>query len=220
MKYDLVIFDCDGVIVDSEPIANRIFAGLLNRLGYKLSYDECEKMFTGRSDNDCLKLLKETTSITPPENLFEMFDGLAFKAYEKELKAIEGIEEIISLLHFDDFCVASNAPEKKIYKALEVTGLLPKFQGKIFSSSMVERPKPFPDLFLYAAHKMHADPENCVVIEDSSFGVSAAISAGMDVLGYCERTNEKVLKNAGAVTFNKMSDLKKLLDLNHNVDFK
>lgn len=214
MKYDLVIFDCDGVIVDSEPIANRIFAKLLNELGYSLSYDECEKMFTGRSDKDCLDLLEEKTGMPPQKNLFEIFDERAFKAYEKELKTVEGIEEIISLLNFDDFCVASNAPETKIYKTLGITGLLPKFRGKIFSSSMVERPKPFPDLFLYAAKKMNATPEKCVVIEDSTYGVSAAISAGMDVLGYCKRTDKKILKNAGAVTFNRMSDLKELLGLN------
>ncbi len=219
MKYDLVIFDCDGVIVDSEPIANRIFADLLKKLGYSLSYDECEKMFTGRSDKDCLVLLEERTGMKPQKNLFELFDKLAFEAYEKELKTVEGIEDIISLLNFEDFCVASNAPENKIYKALEVTGLLPKFKGKIFSSSMVERPKPFPDLFLYAAKKMNANPENCVVIEDTPHGVSAAISAGMDVFGYCERTDKKILKDAGAVTFSRVSDLKGLLGLNNHVKF-
>ena len=214
MKYDLIIFDCDGVIVDSEPIANRIFAKLLHELGYSLTYAECEKMFTGRSDKDCLALLEEKTCMAPQKDLFEIFDERAFKAYEKELKTVEGIEEIISLLNFDDFCVATNAPEKKIYKTLGITGLLPKFKGKIFSSSMVERPKPFPDLFLYAAKKMNAVPEKCVVIEDSPYGVSAAVSAGMDVLGYCKRTDKKILKNAGAITFNRMSDLKTLLGLN------
>jgi len=170
-------------------------------------------MFTGRSDKDCLKILEEISGRKPPENLFGRFDEIAFKAYEKELKTVPGIEEIIPLLKFDDFCVASNAPEKKIHKALNVTGLFSSFKGKIFSSSMVERPKPFPDLFLHAAHKMNADPENCVVIEDSPFGVSAAVSAGMDVLGYCKRTDRKVLENAGAKTFNDMTFLKKLLEL-------
>lgn len=214
MKYDLIIFDCDGVLVDSEPIANKIFADLLNSLGYNLSYRECEEMFTGRSDNDCLIILEELTGKKPPEDLFDKFDEMAFEAYERELKTVDGIEEILLMLNFKDFCLASNAPEKKIYKALNVTGLLPKFQGKIFSSSMVERPKPFPDLFLHAAKKMNAVPDKCVVIEDSPFGVSAAISAGMDVFGYCGRTDKKILENAGATTFSRMSDLKELLGLN------
>ena len=213
MKYDLVIFDCDGVLVDSEPIANRIFADLINSLGYKLSYEECEHMFTGRSDKDCLKILEKVSGRKPPVNLFNKFDELAFNAYETELKAVEGIEEIISILNHDAFCVASNAPEKKIHKALTVTGLYPKFKGRIFSSEMVERPKPFPDLFLYAAHKMKAEPKKCIVIEDSPFGVKAAVSAGMDVLGYCERTDRNILENAGAKTFNDMSLLKDFLKL-------
>ncbi|HBM14966.1 MAG TPA: HAD family hydrolase [Lentisphaeria bacterium] len=213
MKYDLVIFDCDGVLVDREPIANRIFAELINSLGYNFSYEECEGMFTGRSDNNCLKILEERTGKKPPKDLFSKFDELAFEAYERELQSVEGVKEIISLLKFNDFCMASNAPEKKIHKALKVTGLYPEFENKFFSCSMVARPKQFPDLFLYAAMKMNASPKKCVVIEDSPFGVNAAISAGMDVFGYCARTDQEILKKAGAETFNDMALLKEFLGI-------
>ena len=214
MKYDLIIFDCDGVLVDSEPIANRTFAELIHELGFKISYDECKNIFTGRSDSDCLKLLEKLSGLPPPSNLFEEFDKRAFLRYEQELKAIKGIPELISLLKYNNFCVASNAPEAKVHKVLSVTGLFDHFHGKIFTSTMVERPKPYPDLFLFAARSMNAKPGRSVVIEDTVYGVRAAVLAEMDVFGYAtERSNSEQLREAGAIVFNNMLDLAHLLEI-------
>lgn len=212
MKYDLIIFDCDGVLVDSEPMANKIFAELIHDLGFKISYDECENIFTGRSDSDCLKLLEAHIGFSPPPSLFEEFDKRAFLKYEQDLKAVKGVPELISLLKHKKFCVASNASEAKVHKALSVTGLFDYFHGRIFTSTMVERPKPYPDLFLFAAKRMNAKPNKTVVIEDTVYGIKAAVSAEMDVFGYAERSNPEELKEAGAIVFNNMLDLVHLLE--------
>ncbi|MCP4179160.1 MAG: HAD family hydrolase [bacterium] len=213
MKYDLIIFDCDGVLVDSEPISNRVFADLINALGAGVSYDKSKRLFTGRSDADCKKILEEIIGKEAPDNLFDEFDKLSFDAYEKYLKPVKNIHKIIDSLDKKSICVASNAPKKKIHKVLSLGGLDSKFGDQIFCSDDVKRPKPYPDLFLFAAESMGHDPKKCAVIEDSIYGARAGIAAGMTVFGYSERTESEKLKAEGCITFDNMDQLTKLLGL-------
>ncbi|HJO94785.1 MAG TPA: HAD family hydrolase [Victivallales bacterium] len=213
MKFDLIIFDCDGVLVDSEPISNRVFADLVNTLGAGISYEESKTLFTGRSDSDCKKILEDRIGKKAPDNLFDEFDKLSFAAYEKDLNPVINIHKVVDLLEKKSICVASNAPKKKIHKVLSLVGLDDKFGEQIFCSDDVKRPKPYPDLFLHAAVSMNCDPVNCAVIEDSIYGARAGIAAGMTVFGYSERTDSDKLKAEGCITFNKMDQLIELLDL-------
>lgn len=213
MKFDLIIFDCDGVLVDSEPISNRVFADLINTLGAGVSYEESKNLFGGRSDNDCRIIVEDRIGRKIPDNLFDRFDELSFPAYEKELKPVKNIHDIIARLDKQNICVASNAPKKKIHKVLSLVDLDMKFGDHIYCSDDVKRPKPYPDLFLFAAESMKCDPDRCAVIEDSTHGARAGVAAGMTVFGYSERTDSEKLKAEGCITFDNMEQLIDLLGL-------
>ena len=163
MTPSLVIFDCDGVLVDSELIANRVFCARLNQLGLPLTLEDMFRDFVGRSMPQC------------EQHVAALLAGLAVP-----------------------FCVASSGDKAKIRLTLGKTGLLPLFEGKIFSVMDVARPKPAPDIFLHAAAQMGAPAADCVVVEDTPTGVVAGIAAGMQVCGFAARTPAPRLWAAGA----------------------
>ena len=146
-----------------------------------------------------------------PAGFMENHDKRLFEALSRELDPIQNISVALEKLSIPT-CVASSGPYAKIRLSLGVTQLLPIFEGRIFSAVEVNRGKPFPDLFLYAAEKMGVPSKNCIVVEDSVFGVQAGVAAGMAVLGYAERTNPESLRKAGATVFDDMIELPDLIE--------
>jgi HAD superfamily hydrolase (TIGR01509 family) len=210
-RFDLVIFDCDGVLVDSEVITSRVFSKMLNELGMAVTPDEVFERFVGRSMTQCLERIAGLLGREVPENFVREYHLRSATALKSELKAVPGIEAALEAIDLP-YCVASNGSREKMQTTLGITGLLPKFEDKIFSVSEVARGKPFPDLFLYAAGKSAVAPSACAVIEDTATGVSAGVAAGMTVFGYCAHTPAQRLIDAGAhCTFDRMSDLPGLL---------
>ncbi len=214
MIWDLIIFDCDGVLVDSEPIAYRIFSETLLSEGIKISQKEYTPLFVGYSIESCIKRAEEYSGKTLSDNFAKNYYSSLFAEFKRELKPIPYVKDALEAIPFPK-CVASSGKHEKMKLTLGLTGLFQMFNGKIFSSSDVKRGKPYPDLFLYAANNCGALPENCAVIEDSKPGILAAVSAGMKVFGYVKNADPIVVEdytNTGAVVFSSMKDLPKLLN--------
>ncbi|MFD3843870.1 HAD family hydrolase [Streptomyces sp. NPDC058642] len=212
MRYDLVIFDNDGVLVDSEPISNRLLAGYLTELGHPTSYEDSIRDYMGSAMHRIHDLIEERTGERLPEDFDDVFHGRVFAAFERELKPVAGVVGVLEKLAADgvSYCVASSGSHERIRVGHRTTGLDRWFEdARIFSSQDVGRGKPAPDLFLYAAERMGVAPERCVVIEDSPLGVRAAVAAGMDVYGFTAMTPADRL--AGATQL--FSDMGELADL-------
>jgi HAD superfamily hydrolase (TIGR01509 family) len=209
--FSLIIFDCDGVLVDSEVITSRVFAAMLDELGIQVTVDEIFENFVGKSTVQCLEIIAGLLGGPPPVDFIEQYHKRTSVALRSELKAVEGVEIALDSLDVP-YCVASNGTHEKMRTTLGITGLLPRFEGKIFAVTDVAQGKPAPDIFLYAAGKMGASPTSCAVIEDTPTGVIAAVAAGMRVYGYCAHTPSRMLIAAGAhVTFGRMADLPEVL---------
>ncbi|MFF5574246.1 HAD family hydrolase [Streptomyces luteogriseus] len=212
MRYDLVIFDNDGVLVDSEPISNRLLAAYLTDLGHPTSYEESIRDYMGSAMHRIHELVLERTGQRLPEDFDDVFHARVFTAFEQELVAVAGAADVLEKLAADGvpYCVASSGSHERIRVGHRTTGLDRWFDEKrIFSSQDVGRGKPAPDLFLYAAERMGVPPERCVVVEDSPLGVRAAVAAGMDVYGFTAMTPAEKL--AGATRL--FPDMRELLDL-------
>jgi HAD superfamily hydrolase (TIGR01509 family) len=209
----LVIFDCDGVLVDSEPIANRVLAAELCRIGLSIPESEVMRRFVGKTRNQCLALAAEILGCDLPARFGEQWDAALFEALRKEVKPAPGVPEVLRELRVP-YCVASNGMPDRVRVTLDSAGLLSRFEGRIFTSADVANPKPAPDLFLHAAASMKIAPAQCVVIEDTPTGVKAGRAAGMRVLGYIgvSTSDAAALDATGAtVVFNDMRELPALL---------
>jgi len=210
-RFALVIFDCDGVLVDSELITNRIFAGMLNELGIPVTLEDMFEQFVGRSMAACLEKIAGLLGRPVPEEFVHQYQLRTTAALKSDLEVVPGIESVLDEMSIP-YCVASSGSHEKMQTTLGITGLLPRFQGKIFSVTDVARGKPFPDVFLYAAAQSGASPSQCAVVEDTPTGVAAGVAAGMTVYGYCALTPRHRLRDAGAhYTFDSMSKLGQLL---------
>lgn len=182
MKQKLIIFDCDGVLVDSEYIANRVFAQALASYGCEISMEESIRKFTGVSDKNAREIILEEAQIDLPENYWALQQTALFDAYEAELTPLmQPFLEILDLLKLPK-CVASNSSISHVTSCLKMCQQDKYFNERaIFTSQRVANPKPAPDLFLLAAREMGFEPQDCIVIEDSPAGTQAAIAAGMEV---------------------------------------
>lgn len=212
--YDLVIFDCDGVLVDSERIANREFALLLKEIGLEFTLAEMFETFVGNSMPRCVEIITERLGHAPPDDLLDRYQEMASVALTRDLRAVAGVEAVLDQLDAAQlpYAVASNGDHKKMQTTLGVTGLLSRFEGRRFSSTDVARPKPAPDLFLHTARHMGVSPLRCVVVEDSPLGVAGARAAGMTVIGYADLMPAERLRAAGASRIvEHLSDLGSLL---------
>jgi HAD superfamily hydrolase (TIGR01509 family) len=210
-RFGLVIFDCDGVLVDSELITNRVFAGMLNELGIAVTLDVMFERFVGRSMPQCLELITEMLGHPVPQHFVEEYQARSTTALKSELKAVPDIETVLTAMRVP-YCVASSGTHEKMQTTLGLTGLLPQFRGKMYSVTEVARSKPFPDVFLYAARQQGIAPADCAVIEDTPTGVRAGVAAGMTVFGYCALTPKQRLIEAGAHhTFERMRELPGLI---------
>ncbi|KQV66291.1 HAD family hydrolase [Rhizobium sp. Root1220] len=178
----LVIFDCDGVLVDSEPISVSVLVKAMNDLGVPITEDEVYGRFLGRSLATVIDTMKNEYKVHPGDAFLEQIRTDLYARFRKELKAIDGIAATIDELDIP-CCVASSSQVERIRLSLTVTGLIDRLPN-IFSATMVRHGKPAPDLFLHAAREMHVDPVNCVVIEDSPAGIEAAKAAGMTVFAF------------------------------------
>jgi HAD superfamily hydrolase (TIGR01509 family) len=196
----LVIFDCDGVLVDSEPVANRMLAQMLRELGLDLTQEQIFEQFVGYSMAHVLRVIESLLGRAPPETFLHDLQARTFEAFRCELRAMPGIEEALDALDQRGvpFCVASSGDHEKMRTTLGITSLWSRFAGRIFSVTQVARGKPAPDVYLFAARQLGAEPAACVVVEDTPPGVQAGVAAGMTVFGFCAHTPEQKLKAAGA----------------------
>jgi HAD superfamily hydrolase (TIGR01509 family) len=179
----LIIFDCDGVLVDSESLAAQVFSIELQKYGIALDALECEKRFRGHTLQYCLGTLERHYPGRLPSDFTEILSSATQDAFGKQLLPMPGVESVLQWLRSEKyaFCVASNGALAKVHHSLEVTGLRPYFGSNCFSAESVRAGKPAPDLFLHAAETLGFDPHQAVVVEDSSAGVAAALNAGMRV---------------------------------------
>ena len=213
MRYDLVIFDNDGVLVDSEPISNRLLAAYLTELGYPTSYEDSIRDYMGSAMHRIHDLVAERTGERLPADFDDVFHRRVFEAFERELRPVPGVVAVLEKLAADEvpYCVASSGSHERIRVGHRTTGLDRWFdESRVFSSQDVGRGKPAPDLFRHAAERMGVAPERCVVVEDSPLGVRAAVAAGMDVYGFTAMTPAARLSGATQL-FSSMGELSGLL---------
>ncbi|WP_328915347.1 MULTISPECIES: HAD family hydrolase [unclassified Streptomyces] len=213
MRYELVIFDNDGVLVDSEPISNQILADCLTEVGHPTTYEDSIRDFMGAAVHRVHDVVLERSGQTLPEGFNDAFHARVFAAFERELKPVDGVDVVLEKLAASGvpYCLASSGNHDRIRVALRTTGLYDRFdESRIFSSQDVGRGKPAPDLFLHAARTMGVAPERCAVVEDSPLGVQAARAAGMDVYGFTAMTPAAKLAAATAL-FGSMTELPDLL---------
>lgn len=213
---DLVIFDCDGVLVDSEVISCRAHAATLARHGYAITADQVLDRFLGVSDREARLTIEAELGRRLPDDFEAQVKQATLQFYAGDLQAIAYVGEAIAAIGLPK-CVASSGTPEKIHHGLTCTGLYDRLAPHIFSATQVERGKPAPDLFLFAAGRMQASPERCLVIEDSVPGVTGARAAGMTVLGFhggshCRPGHAETLRAAGAaLIFDDMRQLPGLI---------
>ena len=209
-KYKCVIFDCDGVLVDSETLGNTVLTNMANALGANITLEYALKHFKGGTIKGVVKQIETLTGKSVPNDFIDQYRKTSYELFKKEIKPISGIIELLDNLK-QPFCVASSGSEEKIKLNLECTGLLEYFENKIFSCYTIQKWKPDPAVFLWAAESMGFKPEDCVVIEDSITGVRAARNGGFDVFGFTKHDYNNELEKEATFTFAKMEQLIDLL---------
>ena len=209
-KYKCVIFDCDGILVDSEPLAEATIVAMANEIGINFDIEYAKRNFKGDSFQNILDHIEVTFNISLPSNFKTEYRRRSFEMFRNHLKPVKDIEAVLKSLQVP-FCVASCGPQSKIKHNLELTGLLPYFEGRIFSCYDIQKWKPEPDIFLHAAKSMGYSVNDCVVIEDTIIGITAAKSGGFDVFGFAEEYNVETYSKNTTKTFTAMNELKKLL---------
>jgi len=195
-----VIFDCDGVLVDSEKLMSVVFSDMLTELGLPYTPDDTIRTFMGRSMVSCMHIVEQQLGHAAPEDFLQRLDVRASNAFERDLEAVSGVARLLDLLDVHDipYAVASSGSHGKMEKTLGLTGLLPRLAGRITSATEVALGKPSPDVFLLAAERLRMPVDECLVIEDSLLGVEAALAAGMRVIGYAAMTDAGAMRGAGA----------------------
>jgi HAD superfamily hydrolase (TIGR01509 family) len=208
-RFDLVIFDCDGVLVDSERLAVRTEREILQRLGWSLSESDVIDLFVGRTDVYMQQVIE--ARLGRNVDWASEFDAQYREVFQRELVAVAGVEDALDTLQIAS-CVASNGSHSIMQLTLGLTNLLHRFAGRVFSAEDVEHAKPAPDVYLHAAKTLGVAVERCAVIEDSVSGVTAGVAAGMTVFGFSGSvTRAERLAEAGAIVFDSMTDLPALV---------
>lgn len=208
----LLIFDCDGVLVDSELMASAALAELISALGHPMTTQQAIDTFTGRSLRDVLATAETLLSRPIPADVSAQAGRRLLERFRRELKAVVGMREAIDALDYPR-CVASSSTRERIALSLEVTGLSPLFGANVFSADQVTHGKPAPDLYLAAAHALGAAPAHCIVIEDSPLGIQAALAAGMQAIAFVgashatARLAEQLAQAGAAIVIRTASDL-------------
>ena len=212
----LVIFDCDGILVDTENLANRRLTEWLTAAGYPTSFEYCRKNFSGHSMVSVQKVV-EATGVSLGADFVDRWNAGLPDLFAHGVEAVPYVREFVEAVRAAGiaYCVATSARVSKMHITLGQTGLLPLFEHALFSSTMVGRGKPFPDLFLHAAKTMGFAPADCIVIEDSVAGTQAGIAAGMRVFSYHgdPLSDRDGLAEAGGILFDDMRDLAGLVPI-------
>jgi len=213
VRYELIIFDNDGVLVDSEPISNQILADYLTELGHPTTYEDSIRDFMGGAMHRVHDVVRERSGQRLPDGFEEAFHSRVFAAFARGLRPVDGVALVLEKLAADGipYCLASSGTHERIRVALRTTGLAAYFpEARIFSAQDVRHGKPSPDLFLHAARVLGVPPDRCAVVEDSPLGVQAARAAGMDVFAFTAMTPPAKLTEATA-RFAAMAELPALL---------
>jgi HAD superfamily hydrolase (TIGR01509 family) len=208
-RFDLVIFDCDGVLVDSERLAIRTESQILNELGWPLSEADVIELFVGRSAHHMQSVIEE--QLGRPIDWHAQFESRVRAVCEQELVPVDGVLDALDDIAIPT-CVASSSSHEMLRLKLQLTGLWERFAGRIYSADDVEHGKPAPDVFLFAAEHMGVAPNRCAVIEDSISGVEAGVAAAMSVFAFSGGvTGAESLRRDGVVLFDNMYQLSNLL---------
>lgn len=212
----LIIFDCDGVLIDSEIVAARLEAEAITALGLPMTAQEICTRFAGTTTREVWATLERELGRPLPAGFFEAHLAHVRDVFSREIEAIPGVHTVIERLEVP-YCVASSTQLPSLITNLGTAGLAHLFDGHLYSASQVKRPKPAPDVFLFAASQMGSDPADCLVIEDSLAGVTAARRAGMPVIGFTGGSHvgpghaERLIEVGAASTFERMTDLPAIL---------
>jgi len=214
-KIDLIVFDCDGVLVDSEIISCRAHADVLTRHGYPITSEQVFDRFLGRSTRQARSEIESELGRSLPDHFYADLQNELFRSFQETLEPMPYITQALDTI-LQAVCIASSGSQDRMRVSLGRTGLYHRFAPNIFSAAQVERGKPAPDLFLFAAEQMKMAPANCLVIEDSIPGISGAIAAGMPVFGFhggshCTPGYADTLRAAGASEI--FDDMRQLPDL-------
>lgn len=212
-KPELIIFDNDGVLVDSERLSNRILAGLVTQAGLPTTFEQAVSRYMGRRSTDCVTDIEEQLGFSLPDDFLERYEQQCADVLRAELTAIDGVVDLLDSLDAASvpYCIASSGTPAEIELRLTTTGLADRFGERVYSGSMVANGKPAPDLFEYAADKMGFAPTAAVVIEDSPAGVAGARAAGTHVIGHAALADAERLTAAGAHRI--VSDMRQVLPL-------
>ncbi len=183
MSTELIIFDCDGTLVDSEPLCNRAFSEILSNYGCDIAPEECTRRFTGLNLADCMGAAEEESGVSLPDSFVDEFRARMNQLFTAQLKPMPGAVVLLESLTIP-YCIASNGPHEKMRESLEITKLAPLFQDRVFSAYDIGAWKPDPEIFLHAAEHFDIPPENCLVVEDSGHGLHAAVAARMEAIAF------------------------------------
>ena len=212
MEYRCIIFDSDGVLVDSETLSAKVFQEMALELDLNLDFETAVDRFAGTSMKENLHFIEENITGPLPLNFEQEFRTRTYEVFKTDLKAVRGIHELIDKL-WVPFCVASSGPVEKIRLNLGLVSLLDHFETKIYSSYDIGSWKPEPGIFLHAAREMGKAPEDCVVVEDSASGIRAAVAGGFKVYALANEKRKRTFEQLGAIVFENMKELEKHLDL-------
>lgn len=209
-KYKCIIFDCDGVLVDSEMLGNQVFIDLANEYGAGLDIDYAMQHFKGSHLWDCIRQVETILGKSLPEGFAADYRERSYEVFRTRLHPIKGVKKVLESLKVP-FCTASSGPMNKIELNLKTTGLYPYFEGNIFSCYEIEKWKPDPTIYLLAAKTMEFEVKDCLVIEDSMAGVMAAKNGGFDVYGFASLEDDPIREHCTKVFYD-MDELLPLID--------
>jgi len=216
MKFEAILFDCDGVLVDSEPITNGVLRDLLEEAGWLLTPEDCMRLFIGKAVREERQMIEAATGRPLTEDWMQLFYERRNRALEAQLEMVAGADAAVAAAHAHTrqrIACASGADRFKVEMQLSKVGLMDFFAGRIFSGHEMARSKPAPDVYLAAAQHLQAPPQQCLVIEDTPTGVLAGVAAGATVWAYCPLPEQgAALRQAGAShLFEHMAQLPQLL---------
>ena len=206
-----IIFDCDGILIDSETIANQVLLSMSAPFGLKMTMEEAVKNFNGRRLKNIFEQIEKLTDKKLPDSFETDFRKQTFEAFKTDLKAVKGVRKFIENLSVP-YCVASSGPVEKITFNLTTTGLIQNFENRIFSSYEINSWKPDPEIFIHACNQMGFKKEECIVIEDSVAGVIAGVKGGFKVFALANENNAQDLRDEGATVFYNYEELEGILN--------
>lgn len=210
----LIIFDCDGVLVDSEILASEVNLTLAKEMGMDISLDDLSLRFSGLTGEAIFEQISEELAVPIPENIVERSDQMLDDALKQSLQAVTGVHDMLGAVD-DPYCICSNSTGVRLEQNLKIVSLFDQFRPNIFSAVEVRQklPKPSPDVFLHAAETLGFSPSDAIVIEDSSHGVEGAVAAGMRVIGFTGASHtyaghgEKLMDAGAETTVSMLSDI-------------